>query len=75
MTGGVAVVADVDLVAISFEDRRLPLRERGAHRRDGVLDARLPQRDDVHIALDDDEVVDGLSHPEPLDGVLSEQLV
>ena len=54
--GGVAVEAEDDRVGEANELLHVLRRARGAERRHGVLEARLRQRDDVHVALDDQRV-------------------
>ena len=52
--GGVAVEGDDRLGGELPERRELGLGDRGAERRDGVVDAGLGERDHVHVALGDD---------------------
>ena len=53
--GRVAVEAEDRLAGGAPEQIELALGQRGAERGDGMLEARLGERDDVHVALDDDQ--------------------
>ena len=66
LTGGVRVEGQHDAAAETLEQAQLAFGQRGAHRRDDVLEAGLVQGDHVHVALDDDRLVsraDGLARP------------
>jgi hypothetical protein len=55
--GRVAVEAEHDVVGEPEQLLRVRVGRRGAERRDRVLDAVLRERDDVHVALDDDDAL------------------
>ena len=56
-SGGVAVEAQGRLGRHAPEQRELILRQRRAQRRDGLRKARFRQRDHVHVAFHDDDLV------------------
>ena len=54
-SGGVAVEAEDDEIGEAEELLRMDGRRRRAQRRNGVLDAVLRQRHDIHVAFDDED--------------------
>ena len=66
LSGLVAVIAEKEPLAVAQEFFAVLGRERRAKRCDDILDARIKDRDGIHIPLDDDDIPclpDGLMRP------------